>query len=647
MQRESQLLARVVTAPILMGIVLLLLNFQWMILFKLPNAPSADSLVYITEALNDYWLLRSGDFGSLLTKYYLVGNQINSPLLSLLAAISFLLFGLEPLTPYFVMGILYLLWVLGVLYLAAAISDDRQLILACGLLASCLPSAAVIQSRNFMLDFAAATPFIWSTAFLLKSHLLNKRKEAMIYAALVSVTVLFRSTAIFYFLSHIVILVVESIKTKKRPDYLNTLLAIFIVVCTAGSFVAFNYKRILDYYGYWSQQADNSAIDNLFLDNLIFYLGQLYTFHMLRPGFLVFSVVTTLGACLAVKRYYSKKQQKICTTATPSPVWIFASLIVIPTLVLSCYSSRASSVDFIYIAAYLFVPVILWRAIFPQSGVFWIPVIVVATAFLTVDIKLLLVGSHKDFRERDVIQVILADADKRGLSEITLGNTAIHQHNSLSYQYWTLMNEFPRWTNRVNLVAIGRTDSADQLADMNKTADYVIALERFRADSHPNNKVAAKANDILKAKYSMEFLPYELSLPDGAVAKVLSRQVSVSMPAPYSDHWHENDVKFRIYNPRRLGVRLKIEGDLMYTNAGQNAATVSLHAVLKPNNRLTFIGSSQRLSHILELPPSFFGGKDFSEFVLSSSASARPSAASDSLDDRNLAFRNLKLRVDL
>jgi hypothetical protein len=133
-------------------------------------------------------------------------------------------------------------------------------------------------------------------------------------------------------------------------------------------------------------------------------------------------------------------------------------------------------------------------------------------------------GGNNDFREREVLRVIFADAQKQGLNTIKLGNTSIHQHNSLSYQYWTLANYFPRWRGRLMGVPIGRTEVPGELAKMNSSADYVITLGNYQAEWHPNNRAAPAANRLLVEHYGMRALPVQFDLPDGTTLTILARQ---------------------------------------------------------------------------------------------------------------------------
>ena len=95
--------------PIFIGAVITLLNIEWIKLFQLLNAPQADSLVYMTESFNDYWSIKNGDISGLFKKYFWNGNQQTSPLLWWLAALSYFLFGLDPINAYLVIACIYLI----------------------------------------------------------------------------------------------------------------------------------------------------------------------------------------------------------------------------------------------------------------------------------------------------------------------------------------------------------------------------------------------------------------------------------------------------------------------------------------------------------------------------------------------------------
>ena len=60
--------------PLLVGVIVVLVNMQWLQLYELLNAPQADSLVYLTEAYNDYWAMRNLEFPYLFEKYIIWGN---------------------------------------------------------------------------------------------------------------------------------------------------------------------------------------------------------------------------------------------------------------------------------------------------------------------------------------------------------------------------------------------------------------------------------------------------------------------------------------------------------------------------------------------------------------------------------------------
>ena len=119
--------------------------------------------------------------------------------------------------------------------------------------------------------------------------------------------------------------------------------------------------------------------------------------------------------------------------------------------------------------------------------------------------------------------MILDDAQKKGKKDIVIGNTAIHQHNYLSYKYWVLGNYFPSWLGHVNGVAIGRTNSATKLAKMNASADYVITAENYKAHWHPNNVVAPIANEILQNVNGMVYMPKTFEVPGGVTIRILAK----------------------------------------------------------------------------------------------------------------------------
>jgi hypothetical protein len=634
--------------PLIVGIVVVLLNAQWLNLYQLMNAPQADSLVYLTEAYNDYWSIRNWEWGHLFNKYVVAGNQQTSPLLWGIAAIFFLLFGLEPSVAYWVIAFAYLVWVCGVVYLAWNVYEDIQYAIACGLLAALLPSVVSYGLRHFMLDFVAAAPFIWATAFLIKSDLMHRRRDALLYAVMVGVTILFRSTAVVYFLSHIGIIVFQAILRKRHPHYGNIALAALVTTITCGWFIIPNVGRILSYYGYWAAQAKLANPVTSFSDNLLFYFGGVKSFHMLDRGFAVYASLSLVPILILFGMFIFQKEKRVEIYKMLERVTIVLILVGVPTICLSLYSSRAPSVDYLFIAGYLLVPFLLWRTIFPKSRLFLIPALMLLFALGGTQLKVLISSEPvNDYRERDVINMILADAETRGLHSINLGSTPIHQHNCLSYQYWTLANYFPRWTNRVNLVPIGRTSSAEELAKMNKSADYVITLENYHADWHPNNVVAPEANKILQESYGMRPLSGRFDLPDGTTVKILARQLYVTFPPAAADGWHENRVPLNIRNPDKMPVSIRVTGELINPTASGKKAVIFLSSKVDSAKSLSFETEASHLDHIFNIPANFFEDNGVAEFELNSSWAGSPSGISSSKDTRNLAFRHLAIESEI
>lgn len=512
--------------PLLSGALITFFNIQWMQLFQLLNAPQADSLVYMTESFNDYWAMKNGDITGLFKKYFWNGNQQTSPLLWWLAAFTYFLLGLEPINAYLVIAVIYLIWITGVIYLAWHIYPDYKYALACGFMATFLPSVASHGLRNFMLDFVAAAPFIWATAFLLKSDLGFKRREVIIYAVLCGMTVLFHTTLAPYFISHLIIIFFLAISQKRHPHYRNIGLAILVGGFTCGCFIFPNIERIFEYYGYWASQAKTNGESTSFLSNLSFYFNLVQNFHIKWPAVVVSLTISLIASIRLIYMFITgtlaKKQVKIIKNA----MIILLSLTLVSTAILSLYSSRAATVDYPYIAAYLMIPPLLWRLVSEKVKTFWFGTVIMIVALAGSQAYYLISSPSKeiadiDFREREALQMILEDADRYGKKKIKIGNTPIHQHNSLSYQYWILANYFPNWKDRVEVVNIGRADSAEDLARMNAKADYVITAENYFANWHPNNVVAPEANKKLQNEYDMVYMPKTFEVPGKVKIRIL------------------------------------------------------------------------------------------------------------------------------
>jgi len=278
---------------------------------------------------------------------------------------------------------------------------------------------------------------------------------------------------------------------------------------------------------------------------------------------------------------------------------------------------------------------------------FWLPamILVLTLGFTQARFLIgspLMSGGNNDFREREVLKVIFTDAEKKGRNIIALGNTSIHQHNSLSYQYWTLANYFPRWRGRVKGVPIGRTEIPEELAKMNSHADYVITLENYKADWHPNNRAAPAANRLLVEYYGMRALPAQFALPDGTTLKVLARQESLSYPVASSDGWYENSVPIVIENPKRKSMSIRITAEFANFSQKQTPLNLRVYSEDNPAHILSSVASS---STVFRLKPEFFDSTGRATLILDSDWAARPSSKSTSSDNRNLAFRELKIEI--
>jgi hypothetical protein len=596
--------------------------------------------------------MRNGDFYGQFEKYVLRGGQQTSPLLWWLAAFSYFLFGVHPVNAYLVVAFIYLLWIAGVIYLAWCIVEDSKYALACGLMAAFLPSVAAHGLRNFMLDFVAAAPFIWATAFLIKSDLGFKRREVIIYAILCGIAILFHTTLVPYFISHLVIVFFLAISQKRHPHYGNIGLTVLVGGLTCGWFIFPNLKRIFGYYGYWASQAEVTGASTSFLSNLGFYFNLVQKFHMKELAASVALTICLIAsgrlAYMFIKGVLEQEQVKTIKNA----LIILLPLALVSTVILSLYSSRAATVDYPYIVAYLMVPPLLWRVASNRTGIFWTGAGAMILALAGTQANYLVLSPSKeiadiDFREREVLQIILDDANLYKNKKIIIGNTSIHQHNYLSYKYWILANYFPNWRGRVEGVNIGRTNSAETLAKMNAKADYVITAENYQAHWHPNNIVAPEANKVLQNRYSMDYMPRSFDVPGEVTIRILKNlKPNTTLPEAEQDGWHQDNIPVTLHNPKRKPLLLKITSNLFQGKPDSKPAVVTLLSESDPTKRLIQKSNSSTINLSFRVPLDFFDNKGVAKLTLKSSWAGKPSSISNSLDSRNLAFQNLKLLVE-
>ena len=102
---------------------------------------------------------------------------------------------------------------------------------------------------------------------------------------------------------------------------------------------------------------------------------------------------------------------------------ILLPLALVSTATLSFYSSPAATVDYPFIAVYLMAPALLWRTVSHESKIFWIGAGIIILTLGITQMKFLFKPqpqelSKIDYREREVIKMILEDAQFRGKSDI-------------------------------------------------------------------------------------------------------------------------------------------------------------------------------------------------------------------------------------
>ena len=106
---------------------------------------------------------------------------------------------------------------------------------------------------------------------------------------------------------------------------------------------------------------------------------------------------------------------------------ILLPLAFVSTAILSFYSSRAATIDYPFIVVYLMVPTLLLRVVSNKPQIFWIGAGIMILTLGTTQASFLIKPQSKefpeiDYREREVIQMILDDAQYRGKKDIIIGN---------------------------------------------------------------------------------------------------------------------------------------------------------------------------------------------------------------------------------
>jgi hypothetical protein len=643
---------RLFVVPLAIGLVLVALNLQWLRLYQLQNAPTADALVYLSEAYRDFWLVRDAGPGAVLAKYT-SGMQQTAPTVWWCAGVMFLLLGTNPANAYLVLGLAYLVWIGGGVALAWRLRPgDRLFALASGLAVALLPSTVTYGLRTFMLDMAAAAVYVWATVLLLDSDVLRRRRAAIVYGAMCGLTLLVRTASLPFFLAHAAML---AIRRRQWPSYLNGALAVLAGILVAGWFLVPSLPRIYTYYGYWAQAgAGETKKDGSFLHGMWFYGTLLWTFHLSPQVFRVYAPLVLAGLSLAVPSVWRRLPASSAQDDREGLIILIAFLLV-PLMMFSLYPSRALWVDFPLAIGYVLLPLVAWRIVVPSTRWFWVPVLALLLPMGSTQLQAVIRSPQLlpsvDWREREALRAIFDDATRRGLSRVRLGSTGIHQHNALGYEYWVLANAFPVWRGRVDVAAIGRTESPAELARMNASADYVVTLENFDGSWHPNNRAAPEASRLL-LRQGFRALKPSIALPDGSTLVILAKAVSAGLPPPEADGWHLNGVSVRVVNPGRVGLRLRLRGTLL-RGRGERATIELVRLDEMPSgnasNGAPWTGlttSGPNLDAVIDVPSSVFAASAEATLSLRSSWAHDPASQPAAPERRRLAFRWLTVSTE-
>lgn len=558
--------------------VLFLLNRQWLYENTLVNSPSFDALVYQNLSYDDYALLRESGPSALWQKYT-SGRWHAPPLHTLSGTFAYLLLGRDPANFYIAPALwLYLmaLGTYGFVYLWTRRMSWAAIAL---LLLFGVQSVVAFGLRVSQIDFSVGAAFTWATYVLVASDGLRSRRGALVYALSTGLSVLLKSSIVPYFLAHGLIWLLYLTVDRKawRERALNTLLVSTIVFAMSGWFFITNIRQIIAYYTLFGGELSNVARSYTGAcqeaAELLFYACSLAVFHLQGRHASVYTVTAVAMAGLflvSVARWGAlRRNPRLRFGLLIAFAWL-----VVPYLVLSVYRSKTFSVDFPFLAAYLVIPVLMAAAV-PWGR--WL--VVGLLAFLPFglvqvrdQVQLLVVQqAPQNWREREVLRDLFADADRRGLRQVTVSNGFIHTYlTSENLRFFVVNGTFDDWRGRYKILGLPYFFDAQSYLAFLLDADYILAKTGGLQIAHPNNAVAPELNRLLAATPALSEVK-RYGLPDGSELLLYhnASRVAVSYPPPFSDGWVAPRFPLSITGPAagqviNLRGQLPIPADLGY-----------------------------------------------------------------------------------
>lgn len=279
-------------------LVYFLLHYQAQIFISsgiLP--PHSDSLSYQVYALN---ALKDISANIFIWKDFIYGdvNESVPPLYKILLLFSYILGGLESGSEYVVN---YLLVIVSGIYLGKIslfLFKNRYLFyitLLAYITLNGINNFSIFDTRN---DTLAITLYIMAVYYLFKSDIFLYKKESIIVALFISLTLLTKSAFAGYILLPFFLIVLTLLTSnEKNQRFKNLFLALIIVILLISFYYFPKYSAILDYYSFWSKELSSIVYEQYNIktlsDKLMFYPQSTlkhfgYTLYLFLPFSLVF-----------------------------------------------------------------------------------------------------------------------------------------------------------------------------------------------------------------------------------------------------------------------------------------------------------------------------------------------------------------------
>ena len=564
---------RVVALLAILCLLTGLLTRQWLRRNTLVNPPSYDALVYQNQSYDDLYLIEKAGWTGYLKKYT-NGSWHVPPLYMTLATTTHLLFGLDPANAYLVNIPFLFTFCWGSFLLFRYAGARRWTALLGAGIVSFSPATISFALRHVMTDYAAAAAYVWATAVLLQSQRLRRRRVALLYGAVVSVSLLLKSSLAIYYLPHAMLIVgwllSRNSGAQSSRRWANLARAVGLVVVMTGWFYAPNLQQVFRYYLGWA--GSNSSITKAAAgigstaDSFLFYYRNVAQFHFAGVGGRwIWGSLALMAGLAMLSRWRTQagwKNERMVALLV---------LLAGQYLVLAAYPSKVNVVDFSVVPFYFLVPVSYAfsrpRKAHERS---WERIGVVA--LLTVLSVLTLRQSiavlsrpasedeRQDWKVKETLAEILEHAEKTGLRQVVVGSTPVHPYYTCeNLRFYVLNGTFPDWREGFRMAAIGRAASAEELFSFVRTSDYVVTIDGWQGPSQlPNNHWAPQVNQWLSEGQRGFSLLYERAIPKHSRVKVFARNDHLTYDPLQADGWATAGFRVTVSSSRpSVGVRVR------------------------------------------------------------------------------------------